>query len=136
MKPYDVGLVCGRFQTFHKGHEKLVDTGLLLCDRLLILIGSAQESGTERNPFNINTRTKILREIYGDRPEIMVYALSDMTDENDICPEVSATMVREAMAKDDRKKWMSLVNPRLHKMYDVLRAELMSVPFYQELSKN
>lgn len=30
MKPYDVGLVCGRFQTFHKGHEKLVDTGLLL----------------------------------------------------------------------------------------------------------
>ena len=33
------------------------------------------------------------------------------------------------------KKWMSLVNPRLHKMYDVLRAELMSVPFYQELSK-
>ena len=49
MKPYDVGLVCGRFQTFHKGHEKLVDTGLLLCDRLLILIGSAQESGTERN---------------------------------------------------------------------------------------
>ena len=24
-KPYDVGLVCGRFQTFHKGHEKLVE---------------------------------------------------------------------------------------------------------------
>ena len=81
MKPYDVGLVCGRFQTFHKGHEKLVDTGLLLCDRLLILIGSAQEYGTERNPFNINTRTKILKEIYGDRLEIMIYALSDMTDE-------------------------------------------------------
>ena len=48
MKPYDTGLVCGRFQTFHKGHERLVDTGLLLCDRLLILIGSAQECGTER----------------------------------------------------------------------------------------
>lgn len=116
----------------------------------------------------------------------MIYGLSDMTNENDICPEwgkyllnnvdryiyknpeimiygndesrsgwfdkkdlantaelivnrqdlpISATMVREAMAKDDRKKWMSLVNPRLHKMYDELRAELMSVPFYQELSK-
>ena len=45
MKPYDVGLVCGRFQTFHKGHEKLVDTGLLLCDRLLILI-----QYTDQNP--------------------------------------------------------------------------------------
>ena len=73
MKPYDTGLVCGRFQTFHKGHERLVDTGLLLCDRLLILIGSAQECGTERNPFNINTRTKILKEIYGERPEVMIY---------------------------------------------------------------
>lgn len=35
-KPYDVGFICGRFQTFHKGHEKLVETGLMLCDRLLI----------------------------------------------------------------------------------------------------
>lgn len=32
------------FQTFQKGHEKLVDTGRMLCDRLLILIGSAQET--------------------------------------------------------------------------------------------
>ena len=52
-KPYDVGFICGRFQTFHKGHEKLVETGLMLCDRLLIFIGSSQEDGTERNPFNI-----------------------------------------------------------------------------------
>lgn len=87
MKVYDTGLICGRFQTFHKGHERLVDTGLLLCDRLLILIGSAQECGTERNPFNINTRTKILKEIYGDRPEVMIYGLADLTDENDIRPE-------------------------------------------------
>ena len=87
MKPYDVGLVCGRFQTFHKGHEKLIDTGLKLCDRLLILIGSAQECGTERNPLNINTRTKMLKAIYGDSSNIMIYGLADMTNENDICPE-------------------------------------------------
>ena len=52
---YDTGLIIGHFQTFHKGHQSLVDTGLQLCDRLLILVGSAQESGTERNPFDINT---------------------------------------------------------------------------------
>jgi bifunctional NMN adenylyltransferase/nudix hydrolase len=66
MKPYDVGLVCGRFQTFHLGHEKLIETGLKLCDRLLIFIGSSQECGTERNPLNINTRTKMIKAIYGD----------------------------------------------------------------------
>lgn len=187
LKPYDVGLICGRFQTFHKGHERLVDTGLLLCDRLLILIGSSQECGTERNPFNINTRTKILKAIYGDRPEIMIYGLADMTNENDIRPEwgryllnntdryihknpelmiygndesrsawfskedlgnttelivnrhimpISATMVREAMAKDNRKLWMSYVNPKLHKYYDELRSELMGIPFYAEMRKS
>lgn len=46
---------------------------------------------------------------------------------------VSATMVREAMVFDRRKEWMSMVNPKLHKMYDELRNELMSVPFYLEM---
>ena len=87
MKPYDVGMICGRFQTFHKGHESLVKTGLELCDRVLILIGSAQECGTERNPLNINTRTKMLKEIYGDNSNIMIYGLADLTNENDITPD-------------------------------------------------
>lgn len=186
MKPYDCGLICGRFQTFHKGHESLVETGLKLCDRLLILVGSAQECGTERNPFNINTRTKMLKTIYGDNQNIMIYGLADLTNENDITPDwgryllknvdryiykapelmiygndearsrwfdpedikdtsefivnrgripISATMVREAMVFDRRKEWMSMVNPRLHKMYDELRRELMSVEFYQEMAE-
>ena len=186
MKPYDVGLICGRFQTFHKGHEKLVETGLLLCDRLLILVGSSQECGTERNPLNINTRTKMLKAIYGEDPNIMIYGLPDLTNENDIRPDwgryllanadryiyknpelmiygndesrsawfakedlkytteliinrselpISATMLRELMVKDDRKGWMALVNPRLHKMYDEIRRELMSVEYYQNLAK-
>lgn len=184
MKPYDVGLICGRFQTFHIGHESLVETGIKLCDRILILIGSVQECGTERNPFNINTRTKMLRYIYGDNANILIYGVSDLTNENDIRPEwgrylldnvdryiykapelmiygndesrskwfdpedirdtsefivnrgripISATMVREAMVFDKRKEWMSMVNPKLHKMYSELRDELMSVQFYKDM---
>lgn len=187
MKPYDVGLICGRFQTFHKGHEKLVNTGLMLCDRVLILIGSSQECGTERNPLNINTRTKMLKTIYGDSPNIMIYGLSDMTNENDICPEwgkylldnvdryiyknpevmiygndesrsswfdkkdlkntteliinreelpISATMLRNLMVEDNRKEWMKWVNQKLHKMYDELRNELMTVDYYKKLKKD
>ena len=184
MKPYDVGLICGRFQTYHIGHESFINMGTQLCDRILILIGSSQECGTERNPLNINTRTKMLKEIYGDSPEIMIYALSDLTDENDIRPEwgkyllenvdryiykvpelmitgddeernhwfaredvidmsqlivnrgripISATQVRKLMVMDDRKEWMKWVNPKLHKMYDEIRRELMTVPYYREM---
>lgn len=177
MKPYDVGLICGRFQTFHKGHEKLVETGLMLCDRLLIFVGSSQECGTERNPLNVNTRTKMIKAIYGDSDNIMIYGLADLTNENDICPEwgrylldnadryiyknpevmiygndesrsawfdkadlkntteliinraelpVSGTMLRELMLADKRKEWMQWVNPKLHKMYDEIRNELLA----------
>lgn len=86
MKPYDVGLIVGRFQTFHKGHQRLVDTALSLCDRVLILVGSAQETGTERNPFNIKTRIEMIEAVY-DMPEVMIYALPDLTNENDITPD-------------------------------------------------
>lgn len=185
LKPYDCGLICGRFQTFHIGHESLVETGLKLCDRVLILVGSSQESGTERNPYDVATRMDMLRAIYGnDSDVIMMHGLADLTDENDIRPEwgrylldavdrylykapelmiygndesrsrwfdpedirdtsefivnrgripISATMVREAMVFDRRKEWMSMVNPKLHKMYNRLREELMGVSFYQDM---
>lgn len=183
---YDTGLLVGRFQTFHKGHQKLVETGLLLCDRLLVLVGSAQECGTERNPLNIETRIQMIKAVYPDDSRVMIYALSDLSNENDIRPEwgryvlenvdryiykapelmiygndesrsrwfdtedikdtsefivnrgalpISATMLRELMVKDSRREWMKWVDPKLHKMYDRLRNELMSVPFYQEMAK-
>lgn len=184
-KPYDTGLIVGRFQTFHKGHQRLIETGLMLCDRLLLLVGSAQECGTERNPLNIKTRIDMIRTVY-PTDRIMIYALSDMTDENDIRPEwgryllnnvdryiykapelmiygndesrsrwfdiedikdtsefivnrgalpISATMLRELMIRNDRREWMKWVDPRLHKIYDELRNELMTVPFYQEMER-
>ena len=185
-KPYDCGVVCGRFQTFHIGHESLIDTALRLCDRVLILVGSAQEYGTERNPLTINTRTKMLREIYGNSSNVMIFGINDLTDESDIRPEwgryflenvdryiyklpevmiygndearsrwfhvddikevtevivnrgkipISATMVRDFMVQDDRREWQKWVNPKLHKMYDEIRRELMTVPYYQKRAK-
>lgn len=180
-KPYDAGVICGRFQTFHIGHESLVDTALKLCDRVLILVGSSQECGTERNPLNIDTRIRMLRAIYGDDGSIIIKGISDLTNENDIRPEwgrylldnidryiyktpelmiygndesrsrwfapedikdvteiivsrgkipISATQVRALMVADNRREWQKWVNPKLHKMYDEIRRELMSVPFY------
>ena len=183
---YDTGLIVGRFQTFHKGHQSLVETALKLCDRVIIFVGSSQESGTERNPFNVATRMNVIRECYPDKDRVQIYALPDLTHEDDVsvawgkfvlenvdryiykAPEImvygndearsrwfdlndikntaefiiprsrlpiSATMLREMMVKDERKQWMEWVDPKLHKMYDSLRAELLSVPFYQNLQK-
>ena len=57
-----------------------------MCDRLLILVGSAQESGTLRNPFSVETRIKMIKEIYPD-DNVIVRGLPDLTNENDISAE-------------------------------------------------
>lgn len=85
-KAYDIAFLCGRFQLMHIGHESLVNTALKMCDRIIILVGSAQESGTIRNPFDIETRIKMIREIY-PQDSIIVKPLSDLSKEDDITPE-------------------------------------------------
>lgn len=186
-KIYDSGMVVGRFQTFHLGHQHLIDSALQLCDRVLVFVGSSQEYGTERNPLNVETRIRMLRQIYENDKEVMIYPLPDLTEEKDITPEwgkyvldnckrylyknpeifvfgndtnrgssrftdedlnntsqfiinratipISGTKLRELMVYGDikRSEWMSWVNPKLHKFYDEIRGELMTVPFYQEM---
>lgn len=85
MKPYDVGMSIGRFQHIHKGHEHMLDTMRLLCQRPYIFVGSAQEYGTRRNPFKIDTRIKMIKAVYGD--EVIVRPLNDLSNENDLTPD-------------------------------------------------
>lgn len=40
------------------------------------------------------------------------------------------------MVDDNRREWMQWVNPKLHKMYDELRRELLSVEYYQSLRED
>ena len=75
-KQYRLGLIVGRFQTVHSGHQDMIDTALRLCDTVGVFIGSSQESGTEKNPFSYKTREGMLRSIYGD--SISIYPLPDI----------------------------------------------------------
>ena len=50
-KPFALGILVGRFQTLHAGHQQMIETALSLCDQVGIFVGSSQESGTQKNPF-------------------------------------------------------------------------------------
>ncbi len=75
-KSFELGLVLGRFQTFHKGHEFIIDKAVEICDSVCVLVGSSQESGTLKNPFSYETRERILKTIYGEK--IKVFPLPDI----------------------------------------------------------
>ena len=85
-KFYDLGVVCGRFGHEQLGHVSLFDTCMSLCKRTLILVGSAQESGTLRNLFRVETRIDVIRETYPGESEetLMIRGINDLTNEYDI----------------------------------------------------
>ena len=75
-KVYKLGILVGRFQTFHKGHQDVIDKALRLCETVGVFIGSSQESGTNKNPFSYEMRRKMLEKIYGDA--VRIYPLPDI----------------------------------------------------------
>ena len=64
MKKYKCGLYVGRFQPIHIGHESIIRKMLDECDTVIIAIGSAQESGTERNPFTFEQRADLIINVF------------------------------------------------------------------------
>ena len=75
-KPFSLGILVGRFQVVHAGHEQMIRTALSLCRRVGIFVGSSQESGTSTNPFPYEIREQLLRSILGSSVDI--YPLPDI----------------------------------------------------------
>ncbi|MBR2715080.1 MAG: adenylyltransferase/cytidyltransferase family protein [Ruminococcus sp.] len=75
-KPFRLGIVIGRFQTFHLGHEEIINKAVALCDEVGVFIGSSQEHGTAKNPFTYEKRESILRKVFDDK--VKIFPLPDI----------------------------------------------------------
>ncbi len=104
----DGAVVIGRFQPFHNGHLRLVHRAFEVGERCIVVLGSSQESRTERNPFTVDERRSMIEAAVepehrhrlcfvpvadvGDEPRwarnverVVMQLLSDMADEATIC---------------------------------------------------
>lgn len=61
IKKYKVGLVIGRFQPFHLGHQYLIEQALKHADKLTIGVGSSNIED-ENNPYNVGQREEFVKE--------------------------------------------------------------------------
>ncbi|MFO8050687.1 MAG: nicotinamide-nucleotide adenylyltransferase [Thermoplasmatota archaeon] len=61
------GIFIGRFQPFHKGHLSIIEEALGVVDELVIGIGSAESSFTEKDPFTAGERIEMLRAVIRKR---------------------------------------------------------------------
>lgn len=105
-KHYKCGLYLGRFQPLHDGHVRVVTRMLADCDSIIIAIGSAQESGTVKNPLTYDFRKQLIeetfpyhidritivpvvdRETYSDDPSWGDYLLQQIYSQCDLRPTV------------------------------------------------
>lgn len=84
---FNTGVLLGRFQHIHIGHEKLIEIGLSICDKLLIFVGSASSKKSIRNPYDVEYRINLIEKIYKkeiDDGRIIIRKIDDITNENDL----------------------------------------------------
>ena len=78
MKKYNHSFMIARFQPLHNGHKSIIDKMLTESENITIILGSAQESGTERNPLTVSQRKQLIENLYGQKDNIKILSLSDI----------------------------------------------------------
>ena len=83
MKKYKHSFMIARFQPFHNGHKSIIDKMLIESKNITIILGSAQEKGTSKNPISASQREKLIRNIYGEKSNIKILSLKDVDTDLD-----------------------------------------------------
>ena len=85
MKKYNVGLLIGRFQPFHKGHLYLLNKSFEYVDKLIIGIGSSNVKN-EENFLDFATRKKMLEKVFKEegleKRLLRIVAIPDVPDDD------------------------------------------------------
>jgi bifunctional NMN adenylyltransferase/nudix hydrolase len=60
-KQYDTLVLIGRFQPFHTAHLEIIKRSTALCDKLIVITGSAAQPRTYKNPFTSQERERMIK---------------------------------------------------------------------------
>ncbi|MBO5476511.1 MAG: adenylyltransferase/cytidyltransferase family protein [Clostridia bacterium] len=77
---FKYGIVVGRFQHIHIGHEKLINIGLKICEKLLVYITVSDKGENEKNPYTYEYRKSLLEIIYKEEVEKGKLIISPIND--------------------------------------------------------
>ena len=83
---YDYLIFIGRFQPFHTGHESVIRKALQISDKVIVLVGSAYQPRTVRNPWDFNEREAFMRLAFSkeENSRILAFPLLDQTYNNQL----------------------------------------------------
>lgn len=102
MKKYKIALFIGRFQPFHNGHLYSLEKCLETAEKVIIAVGSSQESRTENNPWGYKVRKQMICAVVNEK------RITDRIEKICSCPD-----------NPSDKKWVSEIKKRAGK-FDVV----------------
>ncbi len=81
---YDLAVFIGRFQPFHAAHQAVLEEGLRVAQRVMVLIGSSFEPRSLRNPWTYAEREAMIRGSFSkkDNEHIICEPLRDIRYNN------------------------------------------------------
>lgn len=74
-----VGLFIGRLQPLHMGHSQVIFNMIEYCETAIIGLGSTQLNKEKENPWNVEERKQMLKNVFGER--IKIVPLKDLGTE-------------------------------------------------------
>lgn len=97
---HDVAVVIGRFQLLHRAHLALLQQALDLAPRVLVVIGSACQAPSPRNPFTWQERAGVLQQALhpAQRERLDLVAVPDLWDRDRWVAQVQALVARRVPA--------------------------------------
>lgn len=113
----DVAVLIGRFQPFHLGHQSLLRQALSAADHVVLVIGSAFQARTPKNPFT-----------WQERADMIGLALSESERQR-----LTFLPIRDYFDED---KWLSAVRASIEniakKMAPASRAEVCLIGHFKD----
>jgi bifunctional NMN adenylyltransferase/nudix hydrolase len=93
---FDRAVCIGRFQLFHNAQLALVREGLRLAPRCAVLVGSAHQARSPRNPFTFDERVQAIRLALteDERARVDFLAIRDVWDEKRWAAAVQAALAQ------------------------------------------
>ena len=100
---YDLAVFVGRFQPFHNGHKAVINHALTIADRCLVIIGSAYEPRSLRNPWIFSERKKMILSAYdeAERERIICKPLRDIRYNDVLWATIVQKLVYETVDDPD-----------------------------------
>jgi len=107
MHKYETALFIGRFQPFHNGHLYSLKKCLEVADKVIVGIGSSQESGTESNPWSFEERVKMIGGLQGLSLQVEIVAIPDTPEDENWVENVSKIVSKENSVIVSNNEWVT-----------------------------